>query len=157
MRLPPPPSTAAPTAFAGASAFESYYRKQQIVPEEEWPAFVAALQAPLPLDVRVSARAPLAERAFERLVPLLRTEARPLQWAGPDVWQFERPTAAAEQLQRATEDGYHRFLHRQQKRGALHRQESASMLPALLLAPRPQHKVLDMCAARVARVVLTRA
>ena len=174
MKPPATPSTPAAASPAGLTPFESYYRKQRIVPDEEWPAFAAALQSPLPLDVRVSHRAPLASRAFERLVALLPdANERPLPWAGSGVWQLDRPAKPAPLAphrdgrgdgsyqpararsvaspspppQRATPDGYHQFLHRQQKRGALHRQESASMLPALLLMPRPDDNVLDMCAA----------
>ena len=178
MKLPATPSTpAAASPAAGLTPFESYYQKQRIVPDEEWPAFAAALKSPLPLDVRVSRRAPLASRAFERLVALLPdANERPLLWAGSGVWQLDRPAEPARVAssaphrdgrgdgsyqpararsvasppsspQRATPDGYHQFLHRQQKRGALHRQESASMLPALLLMPRPDDNVLDMCAA----------
>ena len=80
---------------AGLTPFESYYRKQRIVPDEEWPAFAASLKSPLPLDVRVSPRAPLASRAFDRLVALLQTEARPLPWAGSGVWQLDRPVEPA--------------------------------------------------------------
>ena len=139
-----PPSSPAAASPAGLTPFESYYRKQRIVPDEEWPAFAAALQSPLPLDVRVSHRAPLASRAFERLVALLPdANERPLPWAGSGVWQLDRPAepslaphrdgrgdgsyqpARARSVaspspppQRATPDGYHQFLHRQQ-RGAL--------------------------------------
>jgi 16S rRNA C967 or C1407 C5-methylase (RsmB/RsmF family) len=177
MRVPTPSTPAAASPAAGLTPFESYYRKQRIVPDDEWPAFAAALQSPLPLDVRVSHRAPLASRAFERLVALLPdANERPLPWAGSGVWQLDRPAEPARVAssaphrdgrgdgsyqpararsaaspppfpQRATPEGYHQFLHRQQKRGALHRQESASMLPALLLMPRPDDSVLDMCAA----------
>ena len=62
------PSSPAAASPAGLTPFESYYRKQRIVPDEERPAFAAALQSPLPLDVRVSHR---ASRAFKRLLALL--------------------------------------------------------------------------------------
>ena len=39
------------------------------------------------------------------------------------------------------------ILHQQFLRSALHRQESGSMVPALLLEPTAHHAVLDMCAA----------
>ena len=44
------------------------YQKQRVVPDEEQPAFAAALQSPLPLDMRVSHQ---ASRAFKRLLALL--------------------------------------------------------------------------------------
>ena len=64
-------------------SFSEYYRLQRIVPEEEWASFEAALETPLPLDLRVSERTPLASRAFDRLVAMLQTETRALPWAGP--------------------------------------------------------------------------
>ena len=41
MKLPATPSTPAAASPAGLTPFESYYRKQRIVPDEEWPAFAA--------------------------------------------------------------------------------------------------------------------
>ena len=67
-RSPATPSSPAAASPAGLTPFESYYRKQRIVPDEERPAFAAALQSPLPLDVRVSHQ---ASRAFKRLLALL--------------------------------------------------------------------------------------
>ena len=100
-------------------------------------ALLAQLSKPLPLDVRPSARAPLAARAMERLKGLQRQgsyDGYQLKWTRARAWQW--PQAAPDARQ---------FLHRQQLRGALQRQESASMLPALILAPRASHAVLDMC------------
>ena len=37
---------------------------------------------------------------------------------------------------------FHEFLKREEVRGALSRQEAVSMIPPLLLAPEPHHKVL---------------
>jgi hypothetical protein len=121
------------------SAFEQYYRAQRLLGEDELPAFFEQLRRPLPLDVRASARASLASRAVSALQQLQQDDAvhgRALHWAGEGVWQW--PACAQESRQ---------FLHQQMLRGALQRQESASMLPALVLAPRASHAVLDMCAA----------
>jgi hypothetical protein len=121
------------------SAFEQYYRAQRLLGEDELPAFFEQLRRPLPLDVRASARASLASRAVSALRQLQQDDAvhgRALHWAGEGVWQW--PACAQESRQ---------FLHQQMLRGALQRQESASMLPALVLAPRASHAVLDMCAA----------
>lgn len=123
-------------------AFEAYYKRQAIVPPEELPQLLAALGMPLPLDVRVCERAPLATRALDRLsaiiVAIPGAEAQPLSWID-GAWSFTLPAGARPQ--------HSRFLQRQMLRGALERQERASMLPAKLLAPRANHWVLDMCAA----------
>lgn len=129
-------STEAPVAL---SAFEQYYRAQHLMGDDELPAFFEQLRRPLPLDVRASARASLASRAASALQQLQQDDAihgRALHWAGEGVWQWPACAQASRQ-----------FLHQQMLRGALQRQESASMLPALVLAPRASHAVLDMCAA----------
>ena len=50
-----------------SDAFQAYYEHQKILPPGELPLLVAALGRPLPLDVRVGARAPLSDRAMEHL------------------------------------------------------------------------------------------
>jgi multisite-specific tRNA:(cytosine-C5)-methyltransferase len=120
---------------ADLSAFAAYYRAQNLLPPAELPLLLDALQTPLPLDVRASQRAALADRALARLSSLQDDEGHALRWAETArQWPSAAPAAKP-------------FLHQQQLRGALHRQESASMLPALLLDPEPHHAVLDLCAA----------
>ena len=50
-----------------SDAFQAYYEHQRILPPGELPLLVAALGRPLPLDVRVGARAPLSGRAMQHL------------------------------------------------------------------------------------------
>ena len=135
VRAPPAGTSAAPSD----PAFESFYRAQRLVPPDEWPAFLEALETPLPLDLRVSREAQMADRAWSELQDRLPPGSRPrsLSWV-PGGRSFQLPNAAG---------SYQKFLHAQQKRGALQRQECASMVPALLLAPKPHHAVLDLCAA----------
>ena len=144
MRLP----LSASSSTAPLSAqFEDYYRYQAIVPADELDSLFDALSQPLPLVMRVSRRAALSCRAHDRLIELFGDDVvdkRLLTWAVGDMaWSYR--------LAAGTRGGggksYHRFLQQQQSRGALHRQESASMVPALILAPKSHHAVLDMCAA----------
>jgi hypothetical protein len=46
-----------------SAAYESYYKQQRIVPDAEWPAFIAAWQRPLPITFRVNPTSPDAAAA----------------------------------------------------------------------------------------------
>ncbi len=127
---------------ACSAAFERYYREQGLVAsEEELDLLFATLTKPLPLDVRASPRAALAERALERLRSLAGAPGAPLSWS--DSWQWANKADASP----SASSRFNTFLRAQQLRGALQRQESASLLPAVLLAPEAHHAVLDLCAA----------
>ena len=130
------------TPELSSTSFEAYYRQQfrGVLSDAELTNMFASLCTPLPLVLRVSQRAPLADRALSRLQILLGEEvqAGQLEWVGKRAWQFSLVGRGGT---------HHQFLQQQQSRGALQRQESASMLPALVLAPESHHAVLDMCAA----------
>jgi 16S rRNA C967 or C1407 C5-methylase (RsmB/RsmF family) len=135
-----------------SSSFEHYYRHQLTGPldKREVSDLFEALKKPLPLVLRVSDRAPLAARALKQLVELIGEDIedqRQLQWVSDRAWQFRLASNTRGNGRETGGKSYHRFLQQQQSRGALQRQESASMLPALLLAPAAHHAVLDMCAA----------
>ena len=115
----------------GDAAFKAYYEDQGIL---ELSQILDTLERPLPLDVRVSPRAPLAGRALTLLRALQEEDGRYLRWAQSYQWPSTAPSAR-------------QILQRQQLRGALQRQESASMLPSLILNPSGSDYVLDMCAA----------
>ena len=128
-----------PRLPADGAAFRAYYEWQGFT---SLPEMIETLQRPLPLDVRVSSRAPLSGRALTLLRELQANSKEGealddelyLNWASTHQWPA--PSQAARN-----------FLQAQQQRGALQRQESASMLPALLLSPTCGDVVLDMCAA----------
>ena len=143
----------APQPTAGVN-FERYYRHQlsvsDLLDEREVSDLFDALKKPLPLVLRVSERAPLADRALSRLTELIGediADQRQLEWVSDQAWQFRLASNTRGNGRATGGKSYHRFLQQQQSRGALQRQESASMLPALLLAPKAHHAVLDMCAA----------
>ena len=120
------------------TSFEEYYAQQKIVPDAEFEAWLQTLQKPLPLDVWRQTRAPLSQRAMDALKMLQDgARGRSLSHLGQmpaHQWNICAPASKP-------------FIHLQQLRGALQRQEAASMLPASLLELEAHHSVLDMCAA----------
>ena len=129
-------ATPSPRTPADSAAFRAYYESNGFT---ELRPMIETLQRPLPLDVRVSSRAPLAGRALSLL--------RELQQENPELGDELYLDWASTHQWPAPSQPARRFLQSQQQRGALQRQESASMLPALLLSPTSEHVVLDMCAA----------
>lgn len=139
--------------------FESYYKTQKIVPEDQWDAFMDALRDPLPTTFRVAgsrqvARA-LNDVVRDTYIPSLTDlvfegEAIPpprqIPWY-PDglAWQFNVPKKV---LRKNPEfKKFHSFLVYETEVGNISRQEAVSMLPPLFLRVEPHHKVIDMCAA----------
>ena len=54
------------TSFEQTSAkFDAYYKGQQIVPEEEWESFLAAMRAPLPTTFRITAGKPTTRQLLD--------------------------------------------------------------------------------------------
>lgn len=49
------------------AAFEEYYLAQNIVPEGEWGAFLAALKRPLPVTFRINGSGRFADHLRDRL------------------------------------------------------------------------------------------
>ena len=131
---------ALPIAPSKQPAFVSFYDRQSISAAANWSAALDALDVPLPLDVWASPRAPLAERAIEKLRDLVDPSATSEQFLG--AWQLCAADGGG-----APGGDHHRFVHAQQVRCAVQRQELASQLPAVLLRPRGSHRVLDLCAA----------
>ncbi|KAF9652423.1 S-adenosyl-L-methionine-dependent methyltransferase [Thelephora ganbajun] len=133
--------------------FESYYKTQSIIPEDQWDAFLNTLREPLPTTFRVAgsrqvARA-LSEVVRDTYIPNLTDlvfegEAIPpprqIPWY-PDglAWQFNVPKKV---LRKHPEfKKFHSFLVYETEVGNISRQEAVSMLPPLFL------QVIDMCAA----------
>eukprot|EP00667_Euglena_gracilis_P008942 EG_transcript_9069 len=121
-----------------SARFAAYYRRQGVVPEGEWAAFLAALQTPLPMALRVNPGRPfhaLIQSRLRALFPAL----QPAAWC-PGA--FSCPDAVFH----ANAEGK-AWVRQQHRAGLLTFQELASMLPCTLLQPQPHHAVLDMCAA----------
>ena len=81
-----------------------------------------------------------AERGAEKLRGLVDPSATSEQFLG--AWQLCAADGGG-----APGGEHHRFVHAQQVRCAVQRQELASQLPAVLLRPRGNPRVLALCAA----------
>ncbi|KAH0484042.1 MAG: uncharacterized protein KVP18_004469 [Porospora cf. gigantea A] len=129
--------------------FEEFYLALEICPETEFPDMMATLKKCLHTSVRITAAAPLSG--------WLRTElARHVVDGGEGAQQLALvPHQLAYQWQmsrfvikRKPEMAHLKaFLVAEDLRGGLVRQETASMIPPLALMIRPNHVILDMCAA----------
>eukprot|EP00928_Gymnodinium_smaydae_P065485 TRINITY_DN4861_c0_g2_i1.p1 TRINITY_DN4861_c0_g2~~TRINITY_DN4861_c0_g2_i1.p1 ORF type:complete len:855 (+),score=219.88 TRINITY_DN4861_c0_g2_i1:36-2600(+) len=116
-------------------AFERYYKEQRVVPEEEWAAFMEVLRTPIPVVVRLNPTKP----HWEELRASFEADDRwrSLPWF-PNAWQC----AASDY-----DDGLRTQCGVLNKAYALRFQESASLVPPLLLDVQPSDRVLDLCAA----------
>ncbi|CAG9464524.1 unnamed protein product [Pedinophyceae sp. YPF-701] len=155
-----------PVAVENA-AFEEYYNRQGIVEETEWEDFMSALRTPLPLTFRINGAGAFADALREKLKEdFLRdfsdepievdgeviAPPRPLKWYPRELaWQL---SFSRKQLRKVPHlESIHEFLKVQNEAGGITRQEAVSMVPPLLLNVRPEHRVLDMCAAPGSKTV----
>eukprot|EP00198_Chlamydomonas_reinhardtii_P014070 XP_001703407.1 tRNA-(m5C) methyltransferase [Chlamydomonas reinhardtii] len=143
------------------AAFEEYYLAQNIVPEGEWGAFLAALKRPLPVTFRINGSGRFADHLRDRLTSdffaqfgdgNLRVDDEPvvpprsLPWyPNGYAWQLEFSRNQLRKLP-LLED-IHKFVVAANDAGSISRQEAVSMVPPLFLDVQPHHRVLDMCAA----------
>eukprot|EP00250_Pteridium_aquilinum_P019790 c24573_g1_i1 orf=108-2924(+) len=138
--------------------FEQYYKKQLIVPEEEWDDFLAILRRPLPAVFRVNSSGQFAmeirTQIQEEFAGALNCEVdgereelvKPLPWyPGKFAWHLNFSRMQLRKNQ--TLARLHDFLKRENEIGNITRQEAVSMVPPLFLDVQPNHKILDMCAA----------
>ncbi len=109
---------------------ESFARYRPIV--DDWQAFRRALEAPLPAAIWTNT----LKADPGRLAETLRADGIPLQ---PLSW---RPGAFKLLVQDAKPGNHWGFLA-----GLYHAQEEVSLLPVLLLDPKPGERILDLCAA----------
>ncbi|KAF9265863.1 S-adenosyl-L-methionine-dependent methyltransferase [Marasmius fiardii PR-910] len=139
--------------------FETYYKAQNIIPEEEWEEFLDALSSPLPTTFRVAGSRLTANSLNKQIteihVPMLSDVTFEDQKIPPPVqlpwypdglaWQFNVPKKV---LRKSPEfKKFHSFLVFETEVGNISRQEAVSMLPPLFLDVEPEHRVMDMCAA----------
>lgn len=142
-------------------AFEEYYRTQQIAPEGEWEAFMAALRSPLPTTFRINGSGRFAADLRDRLDRgfLSQFSGEPIIVSGetleppqalswyPDklAWKFSFSRAQLRKLPML--EAIHELVKRENAAGSITRQEAVSMIPPLFLDVQPDHRVLDTCAA----------
>ncbi|KAK9949491.1 hypothetical protein M0R45_005009 [Rubus argutus] len=140
-------------------AFEEYYKEQGIVAPEEWDLFMEVLRKPLPAAFRINSSSQFCSDIRNQLesdfMISLQSEVseggepqpiRPLPWYPENLaWQsnFSRMQLRKNQ----TLERFHEFLKLENEIGNITRQEAVSMVPPLFLDVRPEHFILDMCAA----------
>lgn len=144
-----------------SETFETFYKHQKIVSEEEWPVFLAALKSDLPTTFRLTgfkgeAQALLKLMKQEFFTDYLKSAAdiNETSYEPPFALPWY-PNGLGWQLKLSRKDirrseafyRLHNFLIAETSSGAISRQEAVSMIPPLVLDVKSHHKVLDMCAA----------
>ncbi|XP_012469817.2 uncharacterized protein LOC105787805 isoform X1 [Gossypium raimondii] len=140
-------------------SFDEYYREQGIVSPEEWDAFMEMLRKPLPAAFRINATSQFCEDIRSQLendfMKSLQAEAieggdlepiKPLPWY-PDNLAWQSNFSRMQLRKNQTLERFHEFLKLETEIGNISRQEAVSMVPPLFLDVRPDHFVLDVCAA----------
>jgi len=140
------------------STFEAYYKAQNIVPEDDWEAFMAALRRPLPTTFRVTENTAFAAQVKKELKTFSEMSStvlddgsiihppKNLDWYPQQGgWYYDISRHALKK--NPGMKAFTRFLQVQTDAGNISRQEAVSMIPPMLLGVEPHHKVLDMCAA----------
>ncbi|ORY27062.1 S-adenosyl-L-methionine-dependent methyltransferase [Naematelia encephala] len=139
--------------------FEEYYKSQNIMTEDEWPAFLAACREELPTTFRVTGSRAHAETINDLIKTKYVPTMQNVEWEGvkydpptqmewyPDslAWQISAPKRVVRKT--APFKAFQKFLVGETEVGNLSRQEAVSMIPPLLLDVHPHHLCLDMCAA----------
>ena len=141
------------------AGFETYYKAQKIVPEEEWDQFMACLRSSLPASFRITSYFGGQSKALRKIVdaPEFKDLAADesdsskraltcLPWY-PERYGWQLSLSRIEIRKSESSLRLHNFLLSESDSGFISRQEAVSMLPPLVLDVEPHHTVLDMCAA----------
>lgn len=139
--------------------WETYYRSQNLLNDEDFTKFKQHCQNQLPLTFRITGSKAHAkeilnifkERHLQYLDGVefegepLKTP-QPLPWYPNELaWQIDVPKQVIRKNEQFAKT--QRFLVIETEVGNISRQEAVSMIPPLVLKVEPHHKVLDMCAA----------
>ncbi|CAI4225884.1 unnamed protein product [Auanema sp. JU1783] len=131
----------------------SYYR--EIIPAEEFESFKTTLQSDLPVSFRIQG----CHKDQEQLMQEMETRffgkivesgeagvfvPKPIPWY---KGAYQTPMSRTAVRSHPILAQLHNFLVTEAELGNLSRQEAVSMIPPLLLSPKSDHYVLDMCAA----------
>ncbi|KAJ3149520.1 tRNA (cytosine(34)-C(5))-methyltransferase [Geranomyces michiganensis] len=139
--------------------FETYYRAQQILPDDELMSLMDSLRTPLPISFRItgsrSHAAELRDLMIKEYFPTMedfevdgvKVEVpKPLPWYPQNLgWVSNLSRQALRKSPQLAR--FHRFLVAETEVGNISRQEVVSMIPVELLDVKPHHVVLDMCAS----------
>ncbi len=102
-------------------------RYQKFIPDFE--RFLRVIQTPVKPSFRINTLKINKEQALSKLIDI---KLKPIPWIDIGYWVLDRLNIGDSQMHK---DGY------------IYIQEAVSMIPALVLNPKPTDKVLDMCAA----------
>ncbi|KAL5537976.1 hypothetical protein UlMin_043884 [Ulmus minor] len=140
-------------------SFDEYYKEMGIVSPEEWDSFMGVLRTPLPAAFRINSSSQFYKDIRAQLendfVKSLQAEVsdggepeaiRPLPWY-PENLAWHSNFSRMQLRKNQNLERFHEFLKLENEIGNITRQESVSMVPPLFLDVRPEHFVLDMCAA----------
>ncbi|CAO3676923.1 unnamed protein product [Umbelopsis vinacea] len=139
--------------------FFNYYKKLEILSDEEFDQFYNVLKTPLPTTFRITGSREIAlelrEQLLNRYVPQMQNvevegeviePPRPLPWYPENLgWHFKVSRGVLRKSPAMS--AFHKFMVAETEIGNLSRQEAVSMIPPLLLDTQPHEWVLDMCAA----------
>ncbi|CAN0859746.1 RNA cytosine C(5)-methyltransferase NSUN2 [Linum grandiflorum] len=141
------------------AAFDDYYKEQGIVSPEELDTFMEVLRSPLPAAFRINSSSQFSTDIRLQLendfMKTLRAEGadgvevevvKPLPWY-PDNLAWHSNFSRMQLRKNQTLERFHEFLKLENEIGNITRQEAVSMVPPLFLDVRPEHFILDMCAA----------
>ncbi|KAI5967484.1 NCL1 [Candida margitis] len=138
--------------------WEEYYKAMNIIPDNEWNDFKKACQSNLPMTFRITGSRKHAEEIRNIFLDRHYNNLKGKEYEGVDLtpkniefypdklgWQID----VSKQVIKKQKDfaKTQRFLVVETEVGNISRQEAVSMIPPLLLDVRPEHYVLDMCAA----------
>ncbi|KAL6945422.1 tRNA (cytosine-5-)-methyltransferase ncl1 [Hanseniaspora vineae] len=139
--------------------WETFYKQQGFIPEEEWDTFKKTCQAQLPLTFRITGSRKQSKEVLhlfeEKFLPNLsnlthedvKLEAPfALPWYPDHLgWQLDASKSVIRKNEQFAK--FQRFLVLENSIGNISRQEAVSMIPPMFLDVEPHHRVLDMCAA----------
>ncbi|KAF9609560.1 hypothetical protein IFM89_016996 [Coptis chinensis] len=139
--------------------FDKYYKEQGIVSEDEWDEYLNVLHKPLPAAFRINSsgqffediRSQLENDFMKNLAMEVTDDGevdaiRPLPWyPGNLAWHSNYSRMQLRKNQTLAK--FHEFLKQANEIGNITRQEAVSMVPPIFLDVRPDHFILDMCAA----------
>jgi len=140
-------------------AFVHYYKAQNLVSDEDFDKMIKSLQSDLPASFRITGCRQLARRLrkiiegqyFKEIAEFCEKGGQAvipkcLDWY-PDRMAYQLNVTRKDIRREEIYFRLHNFLISETETGNISRQETVSMIPPLVLDVKPEHKVLDMCAA----------
>lgn len=137
--------------------WQTYYKSQGLIPEDQFELFKTTCQQPLPLTFRVTGSRKHAKEISalyrDNILPKLQNvdvegykKPFTLPWYPEQMgFQIDLPKHVIRKTPEYKE--VQKFLFNENEVGNISRQEAVSMIPPLVLDVEPHHHVLDMCAA----------